>query len=166
MVLEYCFTMKKNLKKQLVFVITAIIAFTAVNAQNTPVKKEPGINVSFMDTNVKPGNDFFRYVNGTWLDNTEIPADKTTWGSFNELRQNTDKDALDILKEAATNPKYKSNTDQGKAVNLYKTIMDTVARDKQGISPLKPYLAKINAVKNSKDLQALLKKTQQSYFLH
>ncbi len=148
--------MKQNLKKQLVFVIPAIIAFTATTAQNTPEKKEPGINVSFMDTNVKPGNDFFRYVNGTWLDNTEIPADKTTWGSFNELRQNTDKDALDILKEAATNPKYKSNTDQGKAVNLYKTIMDTVARDKQGISPLKPYLAKINAVKNTKDLQALL----------
>lgn len=148
--------MKQNLKKQLVFVIPAIIAFTATTAQSTPEKKEPGINVSFMDTNVKPGNDFFRYVNGTWLDNTEIPADKTTWGSFNELRQNTDKDALDILKEAATNPKYKSNTDQGKAVNLYKTIMDTVARDKQGISPLKPYLAKINAVKNTKDLQALL----------
>jgi predicted metalloendopeptidase len=148
--------MKKNFKKQLVFVIPAIIAFTATTAQNTPEKKEPGINVSFMDTKVKPGNDFFRYVNGTWVDNTEIPADKTTWGSFNELRQNTDKDALDILKEAATNPKYKSNTDQGKAVNLYKTIMDTVARDKQGISPLKPYLAKINAVKNTKDLQALL----------
>jgi predicted metalloendopeptidase len=54
-----------------------------------------------MDKNVKPSNDFFRYVNGTWLDNTAIPADRTRWGSFDELRQRTDADALAILKEAA-----------------------------------------------------------------
>lgn len=148
--------MKINLKKQLIFVIPAIIGFTPTQAQNVPATKEPGINVSFMDTKVKPGDDFFRFVNGTWFDKTEIPSDKTSWGSFNELRKKTDIDALTILKEAAKNPKYKSNTDQGKAVNLYKTIMDTVGRNKRGLSPLKPYLAKINAIKNSKDLQALL----------
>lgn len=148
--------MKIHFKKQLFFVIPAIIAFTTINAQNAPVKKEPGINVSYMDKSVKPNDDFFRFVNGTWLDKTKIPSDKTTWGSFNELRQNTDKDALAILNEAATNPKYKSNTDQGKAVNLYKSILDTVARNKKGLSPLKPYLSKINGVKNVKDLQALL----------
>jgi endothelin-converting enzyme/putative endopeptidase len=58
------------------------------------------------------------------------------------------------LKEA-TNPKYKSDTDQGKAI-LYKTILDTIGRNKLGITPLKPYLKKIDAVKNTKDLQALL----------
>lgn len=148
--------MKNSSAKRLLFVIPAIIGFTTANAQNAPVKKEPGINVSFMDKKVKPTDDFFRYVNGTWLDNTEIPNDRTRWGSFDELRQKTDIDALTILKEATKNPKYTSNTDQGKAVNLYKTIMDTVARNKQGLSPLKPYLAKINKVKNVKDLQALL----------
>jgi predicted metalloendopeptidase len=106
-----------------------------------------------MDKNVKPSNDFFRYVNG--LNNTAIPADRTRWGSFDELRQRTDADALAILKEAATNPTYKSNTDQGKAINLYKSILDTVGRNKMGIAPLKPFLKK-NAVKNAKDLEALL----------
>jgi predicted metalloendopeptidase len=72
------------------------------------------------------------------------------------LRKKTDKDALEILAEASKNPIYKSNTDQGKAINLYKTIMDTVGRNKQGLSPLKPYLAKINAVKNTKDLEVLM----------
>jgi putative endopeptidase len=148
--------MKINFKKQLIFVFPAIIGFTAINAQNAPIKQEPGINVSYMDKTVKPSDDFFRYVNGSWLDKTEIPADKTTWGSFNELRKKTDKDALEILAEASKNPMYKSNTDQGKAINLYKTIMDTVGRNKQGLSPLKPYLAKINAVKNTKDLEALM----------
>ncbi|MDI1256934.1 MAG: M13 family metallopeptidase [Flavobacterium sp.] len=148
--------MKINLNKQLLFVIPAIIGFAETQAQTTPNKKEPGINVSYMDKKVTPNNDFFRFVNGTWLDQTEIPADKTTWGSFNELRQNTDKDALAILKGAAKNPKYKSNTDQGKAISVYKSVMDTIARNKKGIAPLQPYLAKINAVKNIKELQALM----------
>ena len=109
---------------------------------------------------MKPSEDFFKFVNGTWLKNTEIPADKTRWGSFDELRQNTDKDALAILKVASKNPKYKSNTDQGKAIIMYKAAMDTVARNKQGITPLAPYLAKINAVKNIKDLQKLMMETE------
>ncbi|HRG19158.1 MAG TPA: M13 family metallopeptidase, partial [Flavobacterium lutivivi] len=87
---------------------------------------------------------------------TEIPADRTRWGSFDELRKNTDNDVLAILEEAAKSNKYKSDTDQGKAINLYKSIMDTVARNKAGINPIKPYLAKINAVKNISDLQKLM----------
>ena len=141
--------------RRLFFVLPMIVGFTGT-AQEKPVLKEPGINVTYMDKSVKPSHDFFRFVNGTWLDNTEIPNDKTRWGSFDELGQRTDANTLAILKEAAKNPKYKSNTDQGKAINLYKSIMDTIARNKQGIAPLKPYLAKIDAIKNSKDLQELL----------
>jgi predicted metalloendopeptidase len=147
--------MKLHFNKQLVFVIPAVLGFTICHSQ-TQAKSEPGIIISNMDKNSQPGDDFFRFVNGAWLDKTEIPSDKTSWGSFNELRKKTDIDALTILKEAASNPIYKSNTDQGKAVNLYKTLMDTIGRDKKALSPLKPYLAKINAIKNVKDLQALL----------
>ena len=152
--------MKIQLYKKMLFVIPTLIGFANTNAQKAIAQKEPGINVSYMDKSVKPGDDFFKFVNGTWLKNTEIPADKTRWGSFDELRQNTDKDALAILKEAAKNPKYKSNTDQGKAINMYKAAMDTVARNKAGIAPLAPYLDKINAVKNIKDLQKLMMETE------
>ena len=148
--------MKKISNKQLLFVIPAIMGFAVSEAQTTPAAKEPGINVMNIDKKVKPSDDFFRYVNGTWLDKTEIPSDRTSWGSFNELLKKTDKDAMDILKEASRNPIYKSTTDQGKAINLFKSILDTVARDKQGINPLKPYLAKIDAIKNTKDLQKVL----------
>src|SRR3970040_3142397 len=99
--------MKIHLKKQLIFVIPAIIGFTTINAQDTSAKQELGINVSNMDKKIKPNDDFFRFVNGSWLHKTEIPADKTSWGSFNELRQKTDKDALEILAEASKNPIYK-----------------------------------------------------------
>jgi predicted metalloendopeptidase len=148
--------MKIQLYKKMLFVILALVGFTNSIAQKAVAQKEPGINISFMDKSVKPNEDFYKFVNGGWLKKTEIPADKTRWGTYDELRQKTDIDALNILKEATENPKYKSNTDQGKAVNLYKSILDTVGRNKKGLSPLKPYLAKINSIKNVKDLQALL----------
>lgn len=147
--------MIKQLTKPMFCVVSAMFTFTAVQAQDAK-PKEPGINVSYMNTKVSPSQDFFQYVNGTWLDKTEIPSDRTTWGSFNELIKKTDKDAMAILKEASKNPKYKSNTDQGKAVNLFNTVLDTVGRNKRGIEPLKPYLKKIDAIKNVADLQKYL----------
>ncbi len=138
------------------FLAVSLLALNQGNAQ----QKKPGISIDLMDKTVRPNDNFFQFVNGTWLKNTEIPADKTRWGSFDELRQNTDKDALAILNAASKDPKYKSNTDQGKAINIYKSVMDTVARNKQGITPIKPYLAKINAIKNTTDLQKLLMETE------
>ncbi|MFA9195661.1 M13 family metallopeptidase [Flavobacterium sp. FBOR7N2.3] len=148
--------MKIIFKNPLGYFIPAILVFSTLHSQNATPIKTPGITVSNMDLKVKPSEDFFRFVNGSWLDKTEIPADKTSWGSFYELRQNTDKDALEILKAAAKNPKYKSDTDQGKAVALFNTIMDTVGRNKNGLALLKPYLNKINAINNLKDLEAFL----------
>lgn len=129
-------------------------------SQGIAQQKKPGIAVDLMDKSVRPNDNFFQFVNGTWLKNTAIPADKTRWGSFDELRQNTDKDALAILNAASKDPKYKSNTDQGKAINIYKSVMDTVARNKQGIKPIQTDLAKINAIKNTADLQKLLMETE------
>ena len=147
--------MKKVLTKPTFYAFSAMLTFAAVGAQNTP-PKEPGINISYMKKEISPREDFFRYVNGTWLDKTEIPSDRNSWGSFNELRQKTDNDALAILKEASKDPKYKSNTDQGKAIALFNTILDTVGRNKRGIAPLQPYLKKIDAIKNVADLQKFL----------
>lgn len=115
-----------------------------------------GINTSFMDKTVKPSDDFFKFVNGKWIDNTEIPADRTRWGSFDELRKNTDADVMSILKEAINDKTIDPKSDQAKAINLYKSILDTVTRNKQGIEPLKPYLAKIEAVKTANDVATLL----------
>ena len=136
------------------WIMLPLLACSGINAQMS--KSNPGINLSLMDKTVKPGDDFFRFVNGTWFDKTTIPADRTRWGSFDELRQNTDNDALSILKAATDNPKYSTKTDQGKAIALYKSILDTVGRNKAGIKPLKPYLDKVNAIKSVADLQKFL----------
>ncbi len=157
--------MKTNFIKAglLTIVIAAGVTLTSCKKEaETP--KVPGIDLAKMDKSTSPKDDFFRHVNGTWLDNTEIPSDQTSWGSFNELRKKTDADALAILKEAIAKGEstlkdasgVKTMTDQQKAVNLFESIMDTVARDKQGINPLKPYLAKVDALQNIDDLQKLL----------
>ncbi len=137
-------------------IFLASILLSATLSSNAQKKSEPGINVDFMDKTVKPTDDFFKYVNGTWLKNTEIPKDRIRWGSFDELRKKTDIDAMAILKDASKNAIYKSNTDQGKAANLFKSIVDTISRNDLGTMPLKPYLTKINAVKNVSDLENLM----------
>ncbi|CAM3655198.1 pepO protein [Flavobacterium saliperosum S13] len=146
--------MKKNIISAGSLAVFSLLSLDASAQQAKP--KNPGIDLELMDKSVKPGDDFFRYVNGTWYDKTQIPADKTRWGSFDELRQNTDKDALAILKAAAADKKLDPKSDQAKAVNVYKTYMDTIYRNKIGITPLKPYLAKINAVKTIADVNKLL----------
>lgn len=148
------FNMKVVLNKSMLSIAALVLASIGADAQEK--SKNHGIELQYMDKSVRPNDDFFQFVNGTWVKQTEIPSDRTRWGSFDELRQNTDVDALAILKEAEADKKLDPKSDQAKAVNLYKTILDTVTRNKQGITPLKPYLAKINAVKNVKDMQALM----------
>ena len=143
-----------TIKKNLVYVLTLsslMVGFAQEESEETI-----GINLEYMDKSVKPSDDFFRFVNGNWLDKNEIPADRTRWGSFDELRKKTDDDMKVILNEALQNAAYTNETDQGKALNLYRSIMDTVSRNKLGIKPLEPYLKKINAVKNVSDLKKLL----------
>ncbi len=118
-----------------------------------------GLALQYMDTTVKPGDDFYRYVNGLWFDKTEIPADKSSWGSFNELAKNTDLDVLNMLKEAAARKDLKATSDEGKAVNLYKTYLDTIKRTEQGIKPIEADLAKINSIQNLADINTLIQNT-------
>ncbi|WP_418646281.1 M13 family metallopeptidase [Tenacibaculum insulae] len=153
----------KIIKKALF--VSAITAGMIACKTDKPAEKPAGIVLENMDTSVKPADDFFRHVNGAWLDKTEIPADRTSWGGFGELRKKTDADVLEILNTAIQErnfPKVKDaegneiDSDQEKAVNYYETIMDTVARNKQGIEPIKPFLAKIDEIKSKKDVETYI----------
>jgi len=150
----------KTLKTIVLF--STILIFISCQDSKTEQDKIPGINLDLMNTEITPNEDFFNYVNGKWLDNTEIPDDRTSWGSFAELRQRTDEDALGILKSAMGDDKdmnsinLVSGSDQEKAVFLYETIMDTTSRNSQGINPILPYLEKVNSIKNINDLQTYL----------
>lgn len=144
------------------FIGAAVVTGCNDDDKKVVVNEEPrGINLAYMDTTVSPKDDFFRYVNGKWVDSTEIPGDQTTWGSFNELRKNTDSSALALLEKASKDKNLDASSDQAKAVYLYQSIMDTVARNEKGVEPLKPYLDKIETIKNKEDLQKFLTEMQQ-----
>lgn len=115
-----------------------------------------GIILANMDTTVSPKDDFYSYVNGNWMKNTEIPDDQVRWGGFNVLRKTTDADVLAILKKAKESKKYTPDTDQAKALVIFESELDTVARDKAGIDPLKPALDKIASIKNVADFQKVM----------
>ncbi len=114
-------------------------------------QEHQAINVSYMDKSVRPQDDFYNYVNGNWMKTVEIPSDKARWGSFDQLRENTDEAALKILKESL-NTKFEKGTDGQKIADLYKSYVDFDTRNKLGIAPIQQQLKDIDQVKNLKGL--------------
>ncbi|WP_313368299.1 M13 family metallopeptidase [Sphingobacterium mizutaii] len=114
-------------------------------------QEHQAINVSYMDKSVRPQDDFYNYVNGNWMKTVEIPSDKARWGSFDQLRENTDEAALKILKESF-NTKFEKGTDGQKIADLYKSYVDFDTRNKLGIAPIQQQLKDIDQVKNLKGL--------------
>jgi putative endopeptidase len=104
-----------------------------------------------MDTTVSPGENFFLYANGKWMKDTEIPADQTGWGSFYTLYEDNQKILRTILEDATKEDNATGSAGQ-KVADLYASGMDTVAIEKLGYEPVKPLLAKIDAVKDYKQL--------------
>ncbi len=132
-----------------ILVLSTIVAVTA--GCNGTQEPHQAINLSYMDTTVRPQDDFYHYVNGNWMKTVEIPSDKARWGSFDELREHTDTSVLQILKESL-NETFEKGTDGQKIADLYKSYIDFDARNQLGITPVKSYLDKIDAINNFDDL--------------
>ena len=122
--------------RKILAMVTLCLATGSVFAQ-----QHQAINLSLMDKSVRAQDDFYNYVNGNWMKTVEIPSDKARWGSFDELRENTDEATLKILKESLTKS-FAQGTDGQKIGDLYKSFIDFDTRNKLGTDPIKPYLAK------------------------
>lgn len=125
---------------------------TSTSKVEEVVKSDPGLNLKYMDTKSRPQDDFYNYVNGTWMKTAKIPADKSRWGSFNELAEETDNNAMKILNSLLTE-KYQEGSEGKKIQNLYQTYMDIDKRNADGLNPIKDDLSKIDAIKTIADLQ-------------
>lgn len=124
------------------------------SAVQTQTGLSSGIELANMDTSVAPQQDFFHYVNGSWMEKTEIPADKARWGSFDELRENAEKQVLAIVQQLAAEQQTKGSDEQ-KIADLYKSFLDAELAEVLGLNPLRPELAQIDSIKSHKDLTAL-----------
>lgn len=119
-------------------------------------KKEPlvsGITKKNMDTLVKPGDNFQEFVNGKWMKNTKIPADKSSYGAFDMLYDQSQKDVKAIIEEASKGG-FAEGSDQQKIGDFYASYMNRKERDAKGITPIQPELKAIDAIANYSDLAA------------
>src|SRR5690554_295338 len=151
--------MKTKLLKPAIAIAVIMVAAISCKEKTEMAKAEAeshGIILENMDTTVSPKDDFYNYVNGNWMKNNEIPDDQTQWGGFTILRKKTSKDMLNILEKARKSGKYAPETDQAKALMIYETKLDTLARDKAGIEPIKPALEKIAAINTIEDFQRVM----------
>ncbi|MEO9020119.1 MAG: M13 family metallopeptidase [Gemmatimonadaceae bacterium] len=110
-----------------------------------------GIDTTNFDRSVRPQDDFFKFVNGTWLKRTEIPSDASSWGAFNELSEKSRADLHGILEEAAA-AKAPAGSDRAKVGDLYASYMDSARVESLGLEPLHGELARIAALKSTGQL--------------
>jgi len=102
-----------------------------------------GFNVKDMDSSVHPADDFFHYANGSWIKKTNIPADRSRWGSFDILRDRNQKELRTILEELTTKKDKALSSEERKLRNLYRTATNKKRRNAEGYTALMPYISRI-----------------------
>jgi len=120
-----------------------------------PVLGTFGVDTTQMDRSVKPGDDFFRYVNGKWLATVTIPADKSRFGMFDALRDQAEVDVRALVESLAKTPQKPGSVGQ-KVGDLYASFLDQPRVEARGIEPLKADLAAIAAATNKADIVRLM----------
>ncbi|MEZ5971621.1 MAG: M13 family metallopeptidase [Hyphomonadaceae bacterium] len=109
-----------------------------------------GLDLTAGDASVQPGDDFFRYCNGRWLDSTEIPSDRTSWGTFAILDDKSERDQRVIIEETAHAGGAPGSLQQ-KIADTYNGYLDTDAINARGIAVLEEDLATIAAIRTHED---------------
>ncbi len=116
------------------------------------VEVHHGIKLENMDTTVSPRENFYLYANGGYINRTEIPAEESRWGVFNELRDEADLRVRKILEDAGANKDAKPGSLEEKIGLFYKTGMDTEAIEKDGMNSLSEEMALIDNIATVEDL--------------
>src|SRR5436305_11215836 len=128
--------------------VLLLLATVSAFAQSTsPSKPGPGFSIENIDKSIDPCLDLYQYACGSWIKNSEIPADRASWQSFSELNESNLEIEHKILEKAAAGGTGRSAVDQ-KIGDLYGSCMDEKAADSKGLAPLKPELDRIAAVKD------------------
>jgi predicted metalloendopeptidase len=114
-----------------------------------------GLELQYMDTSVRPQDDFYHYVNGKWLATKEIPADKGVYGSFYELRDTVQEQLRPLINDL---PKIldAADPDLQKITDLYASFLDEQSLDAKGGKPLTAEFARINGIKDTAGVAALI----------
>jgi putative endopeptidase len=140
-------------------VCALIVAFAgaSVPAAVRPAHADTGPDagpLAGMDRSVRPGDDFFAFANGGWLRATEIPPDRSDWGTLALLRERTVERTAALIRDAARQASPDPQVRQ--IVDYYSTFMDEAAIERRGLAPLRPTLRAIEAIRDRRELAASL----------
>src|SRR5258708_7045282 len=146
---------------RLIFAAVFSIAILLVSGSRAETQGKPqygawGFDSAGADLKAKPGDDFFRYANGTWLDRVQIPADKAAYSLRLAMTDLTEQRLHDLMEENAKKAEAKPATVEGKVGAFYKSFMDEARIEKAGASSLKDKLAEIQSAKTRDALAAMM----------
>lgn len=118
-----------------------------------------GVDLSYQDTSIRPGDDFFRFANGLWLDTFELPADRSNYGSFNVLSDRSDERVRTIIDDLTSIEPAAGSLEQ-KISDYYLSYMDTETLNERGLSPLLPGLASLAQIDSIEELTSAFGRAQ------
>ena len=138
---------------------TAVSAGRAIAADAKPELGDFGVDLSQQDPDTKPGDDFFRFANGKWLNEFTLPADRSNYGSFSVLGDRSDERVNTIIEDlSAAEPA--ADTIEQKISDYYLSYMNTEVLDERGIGPLRERLAQLAAIDSRDALIEALGRSQ------
>ncbi|MGB9107813.1 MAG: M13 family metallopeptidase [Telluria sp.] len=111
-----------------------------------------GVDAGALDAAVRPQDDFFRYSQGKWLKDVDIPNDRSSWGAFNIAADSVETQIRTLIEQAAQDKNAKAGSDRQKMGDFYASYIDEARRNQLGLAPLKGELARVDALKDKKSL--------------
>jgi predicted metalloendopeptidase len=147
-------------RRVLVTTLLAVASLASPNlsAQARQARQPVALDTAGTDPSVKPGDSFFAYANGTWLKQTEIPADRSTYSAGAMLAELTDRRVAELIQETAKGGAA-AGSDARKIGDYYAAFLDSSAIDAAGLGPVQPTLDSIAALRDRKDLARFLGST-------
>jgi predicted metalloendopeptidase len=149
--------------KRLLSLAIALIAGPAAAQSGSPraVETKPvlgawGVDLSNLDPSVKPGDDFYRYVNGRWLAQDRIPPDRPAWGSFNELQKVSEQRVQQMIDGLKTATGVEPGSDAQKIRDFYASFADEAAVNTRGLAPARADLERLGRVASYEEVAAAL----------
>jgi putative endopeptidase len=140
-------------------------AATASNPAPTAAKRYGtwGVDLDGMDRSVKPGDDFFRFVNGKWSASTQIPPDKVSFGAFVMLRDLSEARVHAILDRWAVEKKLKAGSDEAKVATIYRSFLDEATAEKLDAKPIQAHLDAVKKAETHDDIARLMGRSSASF---
>jgi len=155
------------LKKIALLAVVSLFVTSLFAADSAPASAKRygtwGVDLEGMDRTVKPGDDFFRYVNGKWAATTQIPPDKPGYGAFQMLGDLSEARVHGILDQWAADKNLKAGSDEAKVATIYRTFLDEATAEKLDAKPVQPYIDAVKKAQTRDDVARLMGRSAGSF---